>query len=66
MKKKFLGKNACDSGWDLDIHLHYGAGAYICGEETALLESLEGKKRSSKTKTSISSPCGSLWLPNYS
>ena len=43
-KKNFLGKNACDSGWDLDIHIHYGAGAYICGEETALLESMEGKK----------------------
>ncbi len=40
----FLGKNACDSGWDLDIYIHYGAGAYICGEETAILESLEGKK----------------------
>ena len=34
--KKLLGKNACDTGWDLDIHIHYGAGAYICGEETAL------------------------------
>jgi len=43
-EKNFLGKNACDTGWDLDIYLHYGAGAYICGEETALLESLEGKK----------------------
>ena len=43
-KKKFLGKNVCGSGWDLDIYLHFGAGAYICGEETALLESLEGKK----------------------
>jgi len=43
-QKNFLGKNACDSGWNLDIYLHYGAGAYICGEETALLESLEGKK----------------------
>ena len=43
-EKNFLGKNACGSGWDLDIYLHYGAGAYICGEETALLESLEGKK----------------------
>ena len=42
--KNFLGKNACDSGWDLDIYIHYGAGAYICGEETALLESLEGKR----------------------
>ena len=43
-EKKFIGKNACDTGWDLDIFIHYGAGAYICGEETALLESLEGKK----------------------
>ena len=42
--KNFLGKDACGSGWDLDIYIHYGAGAYICGEETALLESLEGKK----------------------
>jgi len=43
-EKNFLGKNASESGWDLDIYLHYGAGSYICGEETALLESLEGKK----------------------
>ena len=39
-----LGKNASNSGWDFDIYVHHGAGAYICGEETALLESLEGKK----------------------
>ncbi len=32
--KNFLGKNACGSGWDFDIHIHYGAGAYICGEES--------------------------------
>jgi NADH-quinone oxidoreductase subunit F len=38
-----LGKNILGSGFDLDIHVHLGAGAYICGEETALLESLEGK-----------------------
>ena len=37
--KNLIGKNACNSGWDLDIYIHYGAGAYICGEETALLES---------------------------
>ena len=43
-EKKFIGKNASGSGWDLDVYIHYGAGAYICGEETALLESLEGKK----------------------
>jgi NADH-quinone oxidoreductase subunit F len=40
----FLGKNILGSGFDLDIHAHLGAGAYICGEETALIESIEGKK----------------------
>jgi NADH-quinone oxidoreductase subunit F len=39
----FLGKNIQGSGYDLDIYVHRGAGAYICGEETALMESLEGK-----------------------
>ena len=39
-----LGKNAAKSGWDFDLYMHRGAGAYICGEETALLESLEGRK----------------------
>ncbi len=49
-EKNFIGKNACGTGWDLDIYLHYGAGAYICGEETALLESLEGKKGQPRSK----------------
>jgi len=40
----FLGKNILGSGFDCEIYLHRGAGAYICGEETALLESLEGKR----------------------
>lgn len=40
----FLGKNILGSGFDLDLHAHLGAGAYICGEETALIESIEGKK----------------------
>ncbi|WP_017443448.1 NADH-quinone oxidoreductase subunit NuoF [Rickettsia gravesii] len=43
-KEGLIGKNACGSGFDCNIYLHRGAGAYICGEETALLESLEGKK----------------------
>jgi len=42
--KGYLGKNICNSGFDLDLVLHRGAGAYICGEKTALLESLEGKR----------------------
>ena len=40
----FIGNNACGSGYDFDIYVHRGAGAYICGEETALLESLEERK----------------------
>jgi NADH-quinone oxidoreductase subunit F len=39
-----LGKNILGSGWDFDLHAHHGYGAYVCGEETALLESIEGKK----------------------
>jgi NADH-quinone oxidoreductase subunit F len=42
--KHFLGKNILGSGYDLEIHIHRGAGAYICGEETGLIESLEGKR----------------------
>ena len=45
-----IGKNASKSGWDFDIYLHRGAGAYICGEETAILESLEGKKGQPRLK----------------
>lgn len=43
-KKNFLGKNILGSGYDLEIYVHRGAGAYICGEETGLIESLEGKR----------------------
>src|SRR5437867_2184632 len=43
-EKNFLGKNILGSGYDLEIYLHRGAGAYICGEETGLIESLEGKR----------------------
>ena len=40
----FLGKNICGSGFDVEMYVHQGAGAYICGEETSLIESLEGKR----------------------
>ena len=43
-KKKLIGKNSSGSKFNFDIYLHYGSGAYVCGEETALIESLEGKK----------------------
>src|SRR3546814_16317703 len=41
---KLIGQNASGSGYDFDVFVHRGAGAYICGEETAMIESLEGKK----------------------
>ncbi|HLB95098.1 MAG TPA: NADH-quinone oxidoreductase subunit NuoF, partial [Nitrospiria bacterium] len=46
----YLGKNILGSGVDLDVYVHRGAGAYICGEETALLESIEGKRGLPRTK----------------
>lgn len=48
--KGYLGKDIKGTGVDVDIHMHLGAGAYICGEETALLESLEGKKGQPRLK----------------
>ena len=58
-----VGKNACGSGWDFDIYLHRGAGAYICGEETALLESLEGKKGQPRLKPPFPANKGLYGLP---
>ncbi|KKO91844.1 MULTISPECIES: NADH-quinone oxidoreductase subunit NuoF [Sphingobacterium] len=49
-EKGFLGKNILGSGYDLEIHVQPGGGAYICGEETALLESLEGKRGNPRIK----------------
>src|SRR5919112_6224573 len=46
----FLGENILGTGYSLDLHVHPGAGAYICGEETALLESLEGKRGNPRNK----------------
>lgn len=49
-KAGYLGKNILGTGVDVDVYVHLGAGAYICGEETALLESLEGKKGQPRLK----------------
>lgn len=56
----FLGKNACGSGYDFDVYVHRGSGAYICGEETALIESLEGKKGQPRLKPPFPAMAG-LW-----
>ena len=58
-----IGKNACGSNWDFDIFLHRGAGAYICGEETALLESLEGKKGQPRLKPPFPAGAGLYGCP---
>ncbi|PZP85547.1 MAG: NADH-quinone oxidoreductase subunit F [Azospirillum brasilense] len=55
-----IGKNACKSGYDFDIYIHRGAGAYICGEETALIESLEGKKGQPRLKPPFPAGAG-VW-----
>lgn len=59
----FLGKNAAGSGWDFDVYLHRGAGAYICGEESALLESLEGKKGQPRNKPPFPANAGLYSCP---
>lgn len=58
-----LGKNAAGSGWDFDLYVHRGAGAYICGEETALLESLEGRKGMPRLKPPFPAVIGLYGCP---
>jgi NADH-quinone oxidoreductase subunit F len=58
-----IGKNACGSGWDFDLYVHRGAGAYICGEETALIESLEGKKGQPRLKPPFPAGMGLYGCP---
>ncbi|MEQ8387707.1 MAG: NADH-quinone oxidoreductase subunit NuoF [Alphaproteobacteria bacterium] len=58
-----LGRNAAGTGFDLDIYLHRGAGAYICGEETALLESLEGRKGQPRLKPPFPANVGLYGCP---
>ena len=59
---KLIGKNNIH-GWDFDIVVHHGAGAYICGEETALLESLEGKKGQPRLKPPFPANMGLYGCP---
>jgi NADH-quinone oxidoreductase subunit F len=58
-----IGRNACGSGWDFDLYVHRGAGAYICGEETALIESLEGKKGMPRLKPPFPAAMGLYGCP---
>ena len=59
---RLIGRNNVH-GWDFDLHLHHGAGAYICGEETALLESLEGKKGQPRLKPPFPANVGLYGAP---
>lgn len=60
---KLLGPDACGAGWAFDVYVHRGAGAYICGEETALLESLEGKKGMPRLKPPFPAMSGLYGCP---
>jgi NADH-quinone oxidoreductase subunit F len=61
--KGFIGKNILGSGFDLDVTVHRGAGAYICGEETSLLNSLEGKRGWPRIKPPFPASVGAFGLP---
>jgi len=58
-----IGKNACGSGYDFDVFVHRGAGAYICGEETSLIESLEGKQGKPRLKPPFPAEVGVFGCP---
>jgi NADH-quinone oxidoreductase subunit F len=60
--KKILGKNILGAGYDLEIYVHRGAGAYICGEETGLIESLEGKRPYPRIKPPYFPAVLGLWM----
>ena len=62
-ENSLIGPNACGSGWDFDLYVHRGAGAYICGEETALIESLEGKKGQPRLKPPFPANAGLYGCP---
>lgn len=62
-KAGLIGKNSCGSGYDFDVYVHRGAGAYICGEETALIESIEGKQGKPRLKPPFPADVGVFGCP---
>lgn len=62
-KAGLIGKNACGSGYNFDVYIHRGAGAYICGEETALIESIEGKQGKPRLKPPFPADVGLFGCP---
>lgn len=61
--KGYLGENILDTGWAFDMHVHTGAGRYICGEETALINSLEGRRANPRTKPPFPQVAGAWGRP---
>lgn len=64
-KAGLIGKNACSSGYDFDVFVMRGAGAYICGEETALIESIEGKQGKPRLKPPFPADIGQILPGRY-
>ena len=62
-RKRYLGKDILKTGFSLDIYVHRGAGAYICGEETALIESIEGKRGQPRLKPPFPAVVGLFGCP---
>lgn len=62
-ERGYLGKNILGTGWDFDVYTHTGAGAYECGEESALLESLEGKRGVPRLKPPFPAVVGAFQSP---
>ena len=62
-EKGLIGKNASGSGYDFDVYVHSGAGAYICGEESALIQSLEGKTGKPRMKPPFPAGAGLYGCP---
>ncbi len=62
-RKKYVGKNVLNTGFDIEIYVHRGAGAYICGEETALIESIEGKRGQPRLKPPFPAVVGLFGCP---
>ncbi|KAI9717179.1 MAG: NADH-ubiquinone oxidoreductase 51 kDa subunit, mitochondrial precursor [Candelaria pacifica] len=63
-KAGLIGKNACGSGYDFDVFIHRGMGAYVCGEETSLIESLEGKPGKPRLKPPFPASVGLFGCPS--
>lgn len=63
-KAGLIGKNACGSGYDFDVYIHRGMGAYVCGEETSLIESLEGKPGKPRLKPPFPASVGLFGCPS--